>query len=90
MFVNDDYIVILRPKEKDSRFIKNNWIFKFNGSGGVFRTERDCVNTITSTDIQYFQNTLWRYATSQEITEYKRLGKPFDTGLLNSNNYEIY
>lgn len=86
MFELGQYIVVLKD---DARI--NNWqgyIFKQKYQCVEIRPEilmdgrinnSYCYSDFTSTDF-------WRYATQEEITEYERLGKPFDVTTLVRNS----
>lgn len=94
MFKKGDYIVTLIVTTW-TNCAKNNYIFKQSKN---YEKIYPCIDLSGSSsngnDSLKFDKTGtlkdWRYATPIEIEEYESLGKPFDTGLLNSNNYEIY
>jgi hypothetical protein len=100
MFKKGEYIVLIdQPINMDgdklgwdSKSFKQNHIYKQKEDHKYLMTELDSDGSYNNGWSCYdFKYKNWRYATPQEITEYKRLGKPFDVSEIpNSNNYEIY
>lgn len=96
MFKKDDYIVTLTLTDgvKDYNCAKPNYCFKQRADGIEIKP---CVDMSGSTSnghsIMTFdkKRTLsdWRYATSEEITEYERIGKPYDVTTLKNKTSEV-
>lgn len=92
-FKKGDYIVILRPKKEDSSYIKHGYCFKQDRDSSLFGTARDLTQCNCNTNISFERSGLWRYATPNEILEYQREDKPFDTNKFTqtfTDNYEIF
>lgn len=81
MFKKGDYLVYLN--KDDSKWLKYNHCYIHNGKiSNYFYTDKCNQNEITSNTKVTFLSDLWRYATPEEITEYDRLGKPYDVTIL--------
>ncbi len=79
MFKENDYIVILRPKENNSRYIKHGWCYKQREDSKHVYVKVDCTGGPTKISDLTFYEKLWRYATPEEIAVYDIRGEPFDT-----------
>lgn len=92
MFKKDDYIVILGGEYSDSFPLLT--IFKQRDDSSYLRPYLDCKNDkFNGWSVHPYNKSYendWRYATYEEIQEYDRLEKPFDTTLLIPPLYEIY
>jgi len=82
-FKEGDYIVTLKGEFTGSDCAKENYCFKIRNSGPGIRPSMDLdgskFNGNTSMTFDKRQKLRdWRYATPDEITEYNRIGKPFD------------
>lgn len=88
MFRENDYIVVLTTIHH--QFFKANYIFKQREDRDYLCVEKDCEGDLNGTTIiQYFKSSYWRYATKEEIEEYKELNYPFDvTKLINKKQEE--
>lgn len=81
MFKTGDYIVKLN--DASSSYLLKNHVYVQSTNGNAFITANDSFGTTTMSSNIYFNNPVtWRYATPEEITEYERLGKPFDVTTL--------
>ena len=92
-FKEGDYIVILRPKNQDSGYIKHGYCYKQRSNYHRFDTDKDSTGCGCSTNIRFEREEWWRYATPDEISEYERENKPFDTNSFTprvTDNYQIY
>lgn len=92
-FKKDDYIVILRPKDQDSNYIKYGHCYKQKSDDKNFDAVKDSTGMGCSTSIPFHREEWWRYATPAEILEYQRENKPFDTNSFTfqiTGNYQIY
>jgi hypothetical protein len=96
MFKKGDYIVCLNTPERYCSFPRN-YIFKQRMEQTYLMSELDILgstkNGWAAVDFKgYEKYGKWRYATSTEIQEYERLGKPFNTLTFTSKEiqYEIY
>lgn len=88
-----DYIVVLPDGDNNMNFIKN-YCYKQKINAGYISPELDLngstVNGLTGIN-DSSEGTKWRHATPQEIEEYNKTERPFDTSeLTQQNNYEIY
>jgi hypothetical protein len=77
-FEKGDYIVVLRPAEKDTLYIKYGYIYKQIQDDAAFYTGRDNIGTSCSCPGIKYDESLWRYATPVEIALYDVEGKPVD------------
>lgn len=92
-FKAGDYIVILRPKDQDSMYIKYGHCYKQRSDYKRFDTGKDSYGGGCGTTIPFEREEWWRYATGDEILEYQREDKPFDTNKFTpkvTNDYQIY
>jgi len=92
-FKEGDYIVILRPKDQDSSYVKYGHCYKQRSDDDIFDTIKDSNGYSCSTSIPFNREEWWRYATPDEISEYERENKPFDTNSFTprvTDNYQIY
>ena len=71
-FKKDDYIVILRPKNPDSNYVKYGHCYKQRSDNDRFDTIKDSTGMGCSTNIPFYREEWWRYATPDEISEYER------------------
>jgi hypothetical protein len=92
-FKADDYIVILRPKDQDSSYIRYGHCYKQKSNDKNFDTAKDSTGQGCGTSIGFERTEWWRYATEAEILEYQRENKPFDTNdftPVETDNYQIF
>ena len=85
-FKKGEYIVLIdTPLILDS--YPKNYIFKQRETNNYFVSVLDNNGSKTNgwSSIEYLSK-YWRYATPEEITEYERLGKPYDVTTLNKSN----
>lgn len=94
MFKKDDYIVCLYKSPARETYIKSNYIFQQKEDNIRAYAKVDLFKSQCYFDDIKFEDkdTVWRYATKEEIAEYNRLGKPFDVTTLSTitlitNNY---
>jgi hypothetical protein len=83
MFKKGDYIVTLKVTEQYYNCARNNFCFKIRETKNCIYPEVDMEgNTDNGHVIMSFDKRSslkdWRYATTQEIAEYDRIGKPYD------------
>lgn len=94
MFKKNDYIVLLRCKYGSSPSFPLNFCYKQEINGEYITPYLDNnLHTDNGWSIHPYnksQKNDWRYATHEEIQEYDRLDKPFDTTLFIPPLYEIY
>lgn len=77
MFKTGDYIVKLN--DASSSYLLKNHVYVQSQDRDTFITNKDSFGGTTLSSNMYFNSPVtWRYATPEEITEYERLGKPFD------------
>ncbi len=82
-FKEEDYIVL--TKFISGSFVEN-YIYKSREDYSYFRTNCDKYGDKNgNSTINAEDSSSWRYATSEEIAEYDRLGKPYDVTTLKSN-----
>ncbi len=81
MFKKNDYIVLLN---KNCANHKANFCYKQRQNSDHIQPYKDNVGNTTngSTVFYYKHEENWRYANSQEIAEYNRIGKPYDVTTL--------
>jgi len=95
MFRKGDYIVTLKVKnDYGYNCARDNYCFKIRINHKGIYPEIDLLgNTLNGHDVMSFDKkgllTDWRYATSEEIAEYDRLGKPFDVTTMNMKTTSI-
>lgn len=84
-FSKGDYIVQLHESHSD-RYFKKNSCFKQRVNDTYLLPELDEIGSKTNgwEAIKFINKNSWRYATSEEIAEYNRLGKPYDVTTLNN------
>lgn len=80
MFQQGDYIVLL--KKSDNKYFTQNYIYLQCQNYYKMYTNTDSVGERTNGGAEFKDKDDWRYATSEEIVEYERLGKPFDVTTL--------
>jgi hypothetical protein len=92
MFRKGDYIVLLDGPKHDDDF-KLYYCYKQRENSPYISPEIDChgskVNGWKLHPFDKYYNNDWRYATSEEIAEYDRLGKPFDITTMNMKTTSI-
>jgi len=86
-FKKDDYIVALKINNLHNyTSIKENYIIKQRCDSSYLQTNCDITGHANSNSYFTFDKAEdlkdWRHATSEEIAEYERLGKPFDVTTL--------
>lgn len=87
-FEKGDYIVVLSGRSSTKRMV-NNYIYKqFENDSSLWALSN--LGEIYQTyDVKFDQSIdKWRYATTEEIAEYDRLGKPYDVTTLQSKPTE--
>ena len=91
MFKKGDYIVCLNTPEYDTSFTKN-YIFKQKSTDSYLLPELDVEGSTTNgwgmidfARKEEYSN--WRYATNDEILEYDRIGKPFNTSKFKPHSF---
>jgi hypothetical protein len=91
MFRKGDYIVILNKPNGILDYLPPNYVYKQNRNYDCVYSDVDIRGTKTScTDVEFVNKNDWRYATSEEIAEYNRLGKPFDVTTMNMKTKPLY
>lgn len=80
MFQQGDYIVLL--KKSNNKYFTQNYIYLQCQDYCKMYTNTDSVGERTNGGAKFKDKDDWRYATSEEIVEYERLGKPFDVTTL--------
>lgn len=90
MFKSGEYIVVL--KERGGAYIKTNHIYRQDYKDSVLYTNRCSKNETTSCHTIKHSNVdnSWRYATPREISEYIKLGKPYDVTTIKNNRILNY
>jgi hypothetical protein len=84
MFRKGDYIVILNKPNGILDYLPPNYVYKQNRNYDCVESDVDIKGTKTScSDVKFVNKNDWRYATSEEIAEYDRLGKPYDVTTMN-------
>jgi len=90
-FLKGDYIVCLNTPEKDSCFPRN-YIFKQKYDSVYLSPEKNAESSTSGWAAVDFlgqgEYGKWRYATSEEIAEYNKLGKPYDVTTLATKKYD--
>lgn len=87
VFKKGDYIVTLKIGAYVGNCGKDNYCFKVRETHDYLRPEVDLYGSTSNgssvlTSDRNSQLKDWRYATSEEIKEYDRLGKPYDVTIL--------
>jgi hypothetical protein len=76
-FEAGDYIVITRPASKDTKYFKYGHIYKQQSTGTALDVvESSHGSTFSGTTFQYKDPSNWRFATTSEIKQYVKAGKP--------------
>ena len=99
MFKKDNYIVTLNIKDIGSftQCAKINYIFKQSIDSEYIIPRIDLVGSTSNANDTLLYNKRgnlldWKYATTEEIFEYERIGKPFDVTKLvpvvRNNSYD--
>jgi hypothetical protein len=92
MFRKGDYIVLLEGPKYDNDF-KLYYCYKQRENSPYINPEIDCRGSETNgwklRPIDKCYNNDWRYATSEEIAEYDRVGKPFDVTTMNMETKSV-
>lgn len=84
MFKQGDYIVCLKKPGGNLEYLPPNYCYKQVQNHPSLFAIKDIHGSNTScTDVRKDKPDTWRYATSEEIAEYNRIGKPFDVTTLN-------
>jgi hypothetical protein len=85
MFKKGDYIVCLNTPEDNEDF-PPNYIFKQRQNAENIKVEKDNKGISNGWGLIDFNQTKrfsnWRYGTKEEIIEYEKLDKPYDTTTL--------
>lgn len=83
MFKKDDYIVVLEKSNGNLEWMSPNNVYKQYINNIKLYVRVDNKGGLTNcNDVTFDKPETWRYATSEEITEYERIGKPFDVTTL--------
>jgi len=88
-FKKGDYIVILQ--QTHCSFV-NNHCMKQRVNAYHFRPELDSFGSLTNglNSLHITNPKRWRYAKPHEISEYDRLGKPYDVTTISEQTYQIF